>query len=82
MFWPSSESKGGLTPDSRICFIPAFLKVILHILSSFCIVDLSNIRVYRLFHDSTAKEIHSCISEGLDRGGGAGGGGGLVFTIH
>ena len=43
-------------------FIPAFLMAILHILSSFSFVDLSNIRVLRLFHDSTAKEIHSCIS--------------------
>ena len=25
-------------------------------------VDLSNIRVLNLFHDSTAKEIHCCIS--------------------
>ena len=44
------------------CFIPAFQKAILHILSSFFFVELSNIRVLRLFHDSTAKEIHSCIS--------------------
>ena len=44
------------------CFIPAFLMAILHILSSFLFVDLSNIHVLRLFHDSTAKEIHSCIS--------------------
>ena len=35
---------------------------ILHILSFFIFVDLSNIHVLRLFHDSTAKEIHSCIS--------------------
>ena len=35
---------------------------ILHILSSLFFVDLSNIRALRLFHDSTAKEIHSCIS--------------------
>ena len=34
--------------------IPAFLMAILHILSSFFFVDLSNIRVLRLFHDSTA----------------------------
>ena len=34
----------------------------LHILPSFFFVDLSNIRVLRLFHDSTAKEIHSCTS--------------------
>ena len=44
------------------CFIPAFLMAILHILSSFFFVDLSDIRVLRLFHDSTAKEINSCIS--------------------
>ena len=31
-------------------------------LSLFFFVDLSNIRILRLFHDSTAKEIHSCIS--------------------
>ena len=41
------------------CFIPVFLMAILHILSSFFFVDLSNVRVLRLFHDSTAKEIHS-----------------------
>ena len=35
---------------------------ILHILSSFISVDLSNIRALRLIHDSTSKEIHSCIS--------------------
>ena len=44
------------------CFIPAFLMAILHILSSFFFADLSNIRVLRLFHDSTAEEIHSRIS--------------------
>ena len=44
------------------CFMPAFLMAIFHILSSFFLVDLSNIRVLRLFHDSSAKEIHSCIS--------------------
>ena len=43
-------------------FIPAFLMAILHIQSTFVFVDLSNIRVLRLFHDSTAKEIRSCIS--------------------
>ena len=43
------------------CFIPAVLMAILHILSSFAFVELSNIRVLRLFHDSTAKEIHTCI---------------------
>ena len=35
---------------------------ILHILSSFFFVDLSNIHDLRLFYDSKAKEIHSCIS--------------------
>ena len=35
---------------------------ILHILSPFFFVDLSNIQILRLFHDSTAKDIHSCIS--------------------
>ena len=44
------------------CFIPAFLTAILHIQSSFFFVDVSNIRVLRLFRDSTAKEIHFCIS--------------------
>ena len=44
------------------CFIQAFLMAILHILSSFFSVDLSNIRILRLFHDSTAKEMHAYIS--------------------
>ena len=44
------------------CFIPAFLMTILHILSTFFFVYLCNIRVLKLFHDSTSKEIHSCIS--------------------
>ena len=44
------------------CFMPAFLMAILHILSSFFFVESSNIHVLRLLHDSTAKEIHSCIS--------------------
>ena len=44
------------------CFIPAFLTAILHVLSSFFFTDSSNIHVLRLFHNSTAKEIHSCIS--------------------
>ena len=51
-----------LIPCNVSFFIPAFLMAILHILSSFVFVDLSNIRVVRLFHDSTAKGIHSCKS--------------------
>ena len=35
---------------------------ILHILSSFFFEDLTNTRVLRIFHESTAKEIHFCIS--------------------
>ena len=44
------------------CFIPALLMAILQILSSFFFVYFSNIHVLRLFHDSSAEEIHFCIS--------------------
>ena len=57
---------------------------ILHILSSFFFVDLYNILVLRLIHDSTAKEIHSCIStpgqyRGPPRGFGKQGKQGIFF---
>ena len=48
--------------QSRFFFHFEISMAILHILSSFFFVDLSNICVLSLFHDSTAKEIHSCIS--------------------
>ena len=44
------------------CFIPAFLMAILHILSSFLICRFIQHTRLRLFHDSAAKEIYSCIS--------------------